>query len=72
MGLRAGHVILDAQDFRLQRLDAGLQFLDRHRVEVLLGKLDQRIAGLAWEEVFQIHAGIVDRSRPQVNKPDGG
>jgi len=55
MNLSALHVGLDAVDLVLERLDAGLQFLNRHRVEVLSGKLHQRIAGLAREEVFQVH-----------------
>ena len=50
------HVRLDSRDFGLQSRDPRLELLDRHRVEVLPGKLDQRIARLAGEEVFQIHA----------------
>jgi hypothetical protein len=46
----------DAGDLGLQRRDALLQFLDRHRIEILLAKLDERIARLAREEVVQIHA----------------
>ena len=48
-------MILDALDLGFQRLDSGLQLLDRHRVEVLPGKFDQRIAGLAWEQVVEVH-----------------
>ena len=55
MGLGALHVRFDPSDLGLQRLDTLFQFLDRHRVEVLAAKLDEWIAGLAWEEVFQIH-----------------
>ena len=55
MRLCAGDVSLDAKDFNLQRFDASMELLDRHRVEVLLRKLDERVAGFAWEKVFQIH-----------------
>ena len=48
MGFNAG-------DLRLQGFDPRLKLLDRHGVEVLLAKLDERIAGLAWEKVVQIH-----------------
>ena len=49
------HVGLDARDFGLERFDAGLQLLDRDRVEVLFSELHQRIVGLAREEVFEVH-----------------
>jgi hypothetical protein len=45
----------DAGDLSPQRLDARLEFLDRNWIEILPRKLNQRIAGLAWEEFFQIH-----------------
>ena len=69
MVLRPFHVVLDPRDFNVQRLDPGLELLDRHRVEILLGKGDQRVVGLAREKLVQIHGGIVDRRRCQVNKP---
>jgi len=68
MRLRPLHVGFDAGDLGLQRLDAGVQLLDRHRVEVLLCELDERVAGFAWKEIFQVHDGIVDRTAAQVNK----
>lgn len=55
MSLRLLHVIFDACDLGLQCFDPHLQFVDRHRIEVLLCKLDQGIAGLAWEEVIEVH-----------------
>lgn len=55
MGLRPLHMGFNALYFGLERLYACLQFLDRHGIEVLFGKLDQRVARLAWEEVVQIH-----------------
>lgn len=67
--MRPLHVVLDAGDFNFQRFDPRIQFLDRHRIEVLLRKRDERIIGLAWEKVVQIHSGIVDRTACQVNKP---
>ena len=56
MVLRTLHMRFDAVDLRFQRLDPRPQLLDRHRVEVLLCKGDERIVRFAWEEVFQIHA----------------
>ena len=56
MVLRTLRMRLDAVDLRFQRLDPRLELLDRHGVEVLLCKGDERIVGLTWEEVFQIHA----------------
>ena len=55
MDFCAVHVGFHASDLDPERFDSVLQFLDRHRVEILLGELDQRIAGLAREEVFQVH-----------------
>ena len=62
-------VALDPDDFNFQRLDPLQKLLDRHRVEVLLCERDERVVRLAREKVFQIHGGIVDRHRGQVNKP---
>ena len=56
MRLGALHVRLDAFDLGFQEGDALLQLVDRHRVEILLGELGQRVARLAREEVFQIHS----------------
>ncbi len=69
MVLRPFHVVLDPGDFNFQRFDARLELLDRHRVEVLLRERDQRVVGLAWEKVVEVHGGIVDPGGPQVNKP---
>ena len=55
MRLGALHMRFDACNLSLQRLDALVQLLDRHRVEVLPAKLDEWVAGLAWEEIFQVH-----------------
>ena len=54
------HMRFDAVDLCFERRNPRLQLLDRHGVEVLLCKGDERIVGLAREEVFQIHARIVD------------
>ena len=56
MDLGPLHMGFDPGDLGLQSLDSGVQLLDRNRVEILLGKLDQWIAGFAREEVFQVHA----------------
>ena len=69
MSLGALHVRLDAVDLGLEGLDPLLQFLDRHRVEVLPAERDERVVGLAREEVFEVHGRIVDPSSRQVNKP---
>ena len=68
MRLGALHVCFDAGDLCFQRFDARLKLLDRHGVEVLFCKLHQRVAGLAGEQVFQVHERIVDRVGGQVNK----
>ena len=59
MRLDALDVSFDARDLGLQGLDPLLKLLDRHRVEVLPGELDQRVAGLAREEILEVHFGIV-------------
>jgi putative PIG3 family NAD(P)H quinone oxidoreductase len=48
--LRAG-----PDDLRFQRLDPGVELVDRQRVEVLPPEQDQGIVGLAWEELVQVH-----------------
>lgn len=60
MGLGAAHVRLDARDLGPERGDPRVELVDRHRIEVLLGKLDQRIARFAREKFVQIHGGLVD------------
>lgn len=69
VNLRPLHMRIDSGDLRLQRLDPRLQLLDRHWIEVLFLQLLERIARLAWEEVVEVHGGIVDPARAQVNKP---
>ena len=56
-------------DLGLQGLNPLLQLVDRHRFEVLLGKIHQRIARLAREEVVEVHGEPVDPPTAQVNKP---
>lgn len=51
MALCPLHMGFDAGYFGLERFYPSVQFLDRHRIEVLFGKLDQRVAWLAWKEV---------------------
>ncbi len=55
MSLRALHMGFDARNLGLQRLNAFDQLGDRHRIEILARKLDQRIAWLAWEEILKVH-----------------
>ena len=67
--LRPLHVVLDAGDFNVERLDARLQLLDRQGIEILFRKRHERVVGLAWEKLVQIHGRIVDPWTAQVNKP---
>jgi len=69
MRLDPRDVRFDASDLGLQRFDPLVQLLDRHGVEVLLGERNQWVVGLAREEFVEVHAGIVDPCRRQVNKP---
>ena len=69
MVLRTLHVRLDPRDLGPERLDTSLQLLNRNGIEVLLCKSDERIVGLAWEKVVQIHSPNVDPWGCQVNKP---
>ena len=55
MGLRTIDVGLHAGDLGLQGFDPGVKFVDRNGVEVLFCKLRQRIAGLAREEILEVH-----------------
>ena len=55
MRLGTVHMGFDAGDLRLQRLDPGVELLDRNGVEVLLGELHEGIAGLAREEILEVH-----------------
>ena len=55
MVLRSLDVGLDPFDLNLQRLDSCVKLLNRHRIEVLFGKFDQWVAGLAREKVVEIH-----------------
>src|SRR3569623_1264233 len=58
-------------DFRLQRRDPLLEFLDRQGVEILAHELGERVARFFRQELIQIHAQIVDRPRGDVNKAAG-
>lgn len=55
MGLNAVDVSFDASDLGLQSFDPGVQLIDRDGVEILLCKLDQRVARLARKEIVQVH-----------------
>lgn len=60
---------LYAGDLGFECFDALLQLIDRKRVQILLCKRDERVVGLAREEVVQIHTSVVDPPVSQVNKP---
>jgi len=68
MRLGSLHMRFNARDLDLERFDAGLQLLDRHGIEILLCKLNQRVAGLAWEKFFKVHRRTVDPHGLAVNK----
>ena len=55
MGLCPLHVRLNPSDLRLQGLDPLLELDNRQRVEVLLAECDERVVGLAREEIFEVH-----------------
>lgn len=55
MSLRPSHVSLDPGDLGLQGLDTSMELLDRHGIEILLGKLHQWVARLAREKLLEIH-----------------
>jgi hypothetical protein len=55
VGFRALHVGFDTRDLGLQRFDPLLQLFNRQRIKILPRKRDQRILGLAREEVFEVH-----------------
>jgi len=55
MRLRALHVRLHAGDLGPQGLDSSLQLLDRHGIQVLTPKLHQGVAGLAREQIIEVH-----------------
>jgi NADPH2:quinone reductase len=59
---------LDSCDLRSESLDSRLQFVDRQRVEILPGEQHERVVGLAWEEVVEVHRRSVDPPRRGVNK----
>lgn len=42
-------------DLGFERFDSGVKLVDRQRIEVLPAQLGQRIVGLAWEELVQVH-----------------
>ena len=65
---RGGDVRFDPSDLGLEGFDALVKLVDGHRVEVLASQCDQWVVGLAREEVFQVHAGIVDPRGRSVNK----
>ena len=68
MDLGALHMRLNAGDLGLERFDPFLQLCDGQRVEVLLRQRDQRIVGLAREEIVEVHGRIFDPCGRGVNK----
>ena len=68
MRLGASHVSFHTRNLCLQAFDAGTKLLDRQGVQVLLCKLDERVARLAGEQLVQVHAEPFDPSAGSVNK----
>ena len=60
-------MLLDAGDFRFQRLDPFVQLGDGDRTEVLLDEQGQRILRLAGKEVILVHGRRVVVVRNDVN-----
>ena len=60
----------DPDDFGFERFDSGMKLVDRQRVEVLAAEQDQRIGGLAWEELVQVHGRRIRLPKLAVN-PEG-
>ena len=44
-------------DLGFERFYAGVELVDRQRIQILPTKQDQRIVRLAWEELVQVHGG---------------
>lgn len=66
-----GNFRFDASDFRFQRGDAGGEFVDRQRIEILALEQRQRIFRLARKEIVEIHGRKLTPGRGQVNKRGG-
>jgi len=49
------HVRFDARDLGFEGFDPRMELVDRHRIEVLLRKGDERVVGLAREEFVEVH-----------------
>lgn len=61
----------DASDFRFQRRDAGGEFVDGQRIEILALEQRQRIFRPARKEIVEIHGRKLTPGRGQVNKRGG-
>ena len=55
MRLRSIDVSLHTGDLGLQGEDAGVKLLNGNGVEILFCKLRERVAGLAREEILEVH-----------------
>src|SRR5205085_3829823 len=64
MILGGGDLGADPGDLAFQSLDALLELLDRQRIEILLHQQGERVAGLAWEELVQVHGAENPLLRP--------
>lgn len=53
----------DPNDLGLQRFDACVELVDRERIQILPSEQGQRVVGLAWEELVQVHG-------PRIRVPD--
>lgn len=64
---RAFHFSARAGNLTLQRLDAGLEFRHRKRVEILPDQHRERIARRLGQQIVRIHAAKVDPNGGEVN-----
>ncbi|CAA9490521.1 MAG: Quinone oxidoreductase [uncultured Sphingomonas sp.] len=57
MLLGALHMCLDPIDLCAKCSDAGMKLVHRHGVEILFGKRRERVVGLGWEQLVEVHGG---------------
>lgn len=58
----------DAFDLGMKRRDAGVEFGDRQRIEILAAKLVEEIVAVARQVIVGIHDANVDPATRYVNK----
>ncbi len=66
-----GYARFGAGDFSLQNLDAGMEFVNRQGVQILMLEPGNEIACTARQILFKVHGSVVDPLRYTVNKGAG-